>query len=211
MPFYHCSPNESVSPPSQARTTKASTTTRNELRQMNEKCQPVLKELTAIRAEMIAAAVQSQPRIDQVHVRHRDSARNLLHYLALRRLDLRQLQIRLAELGLSSLGRAEPHVLATIDAVLYVLRSLTGGSPAAPRRRPWRRTRASISPPESASWPRMPKPFLDPRRRGGGVGSWSPCRARRRTISLSFTTCWRAAWTACGSIARTTPLVLGCG
>jgi len=44
-----------------------------------------------------------------------------LHYLALRRRDLRPLQLRLASLGLSSLGRAESHVLATVDAVLEVL------------------------------------------------------------------------------------------
>jgi pyruvate kinase len=49
--------------------------------------------------------------------RHR-SAENLLHYLALRSRDLRPLQDRLARLGLSSLGRAEPQVLATINAVL---------------------------------------------------------------------------------------------
>jgi pyruvate kinase len=51
-----------------------------------------------------------------------------LHYLALRRHDLRPLQLRLAALGLSSLGRAESHVLATIDAVLGVLHRLTDPS-----------------------------------------------------------------------------------
>jgi len=46
------------------------------------------------------------------------SAQNLLHYLALRQEDIRPLQDKLTQLGLSSLGRVEPHVLATIDAVL---------------------------------------------------------------------------------------------
>ena len=45
-------------------------------------------------------------------------ARNLVHYLALRQHDLRPIQHELAARGLSSLGRAEAHVLATIDAVL---------------------------------------------------------------------------------------------
>jgi hypothetical protein len=45
----------------------------------------------------------------------------LRHDLALRRHDLRPMQLRLAALGLSSLGRAESHVLATVDAVLGVL------------------------------------------------------------------------------------------
>jgi len=95
---------------------------------MIEKCQTILNELSAIRVEMVAAASQSQSRIDLVHANYRESACNLLHYLALRRHDLRSLQMRLAELGLSSLGRAEPHVLATVDAVLEVLRHLTGSA-----------------------------------------------------------------------------------
>jgi pyruvate kinase len=63
-------------------------------------------------------------RIHQAHGNYRQSARNLLHYLAFRRRDLRPLQGRLAALGLSSLGRAESHVLGTVDAVLGVLRHL---------------------------------------------------------------------------------------
>jgi pyruvate kinase len=83
-----------------------------------------LRELTAIRAEMIAEPVMSKTRLSRVHPNNQASARNLLHYLALRRHDLRPLQLRLAEMGLSSLGRTESHVLATIDAVLEVLHRL---------------------------------------------------------------------------------------
>jgi pyruvate kinase len=54
------------------------------------------------------------------------SAQNLLHYLALRREDIRPLQDCLTRLGLSSLGRIEPHVLATINAVLHNLYLLKG-------------------------------------------------------------------------------------
>jgi pyruvate kinase len=49
------------------------------------------------------------------------SVQNLLHYLALRKHDLRDLQARLAATGLSSLGRAEPSVLAGLDAVIAIL------------------------------------------------------------------------------------------
>ena len=63
----------------------------------------VLKELSAIRADMIAAPDMSRPCLDEVHSNYRESARNFLHYLALRRHDLRPLQLRLAALGLSSL------------------------------------------------------------------------------------------------------------
>ena len=85
----------------------------------------VLRELTAIRAEMIAEPVTSKTRLSRVHPNNQASARNLLHYLALRRHDLRPLQLRLAEMGLSSLGRTESHVLTTIDTVLEVLHRLT--------------------------------------------------------------------------------------
>ncbi|HEU0014116.1 MAG TPA: pyruvate kinase [Longimicrobium sp.] len=57
----------------------------------------------------------------------RPSAANLVHYLGLRSHDLGPVQRVLAAHGLSSLGRAEPHVLANLDAVLHALRSLTGG------------------------------------------------------------------------------------
>jgi pyruvate kinase len=58
------------------------------------------------------------------------SARNLAHFLALRNHDLRPLQDQLAHQGLSSLGRAEPHVLASIDAVLRNLYRLSEAPPA---------------------------------------------------------------------------------
>ena len=52
------------------------------------------------------------------------SARNLAHYLAVRRVDIRVLQRELGRLGLSSLGRMEAHVMASLDNVADVLRLL---------------------------------------------------------------------------------------
>jgi len=86
----------------------------------------ILHELRLIRAYILAEAAQSAPRLDRVHANYRESARNLVHYLGLRRRDLRPLQLSLARLGLSSLGRAESHVLATVNAVLEILQRLTG-------------------------------------------------------------------------------------
>jgi pyruvate kinase len=63
--------------------------------------------------------------VDQ-HPSYRASARNLLHYLALRRQDIREVQKRLASLGLSSLGRTESHVLDNLTAVLKILTHLVG-------------------------------------------------------------------------------------
>ena len=78
-----------------------------------------------IRASILAEAVQSAERLDRVHANYRESARNLVHYLSLRRHDLRPLQWSLAKLGLSSLGRTESHVLATVNAVMEILHRLS--------------------------------------------------------------------------------------
>jgi pyruvate kinase len=94
---------------------------RSEPSTKNAEIDAVLRELTAIRATMVADAAASSAALESVHANYRESAGNLLHYLSLRRHDLRPLQVRLAALGLSSLGRAESHVLATVDAVLEVL------------------------------------------------------------------------------------------
>ncbi len=96
---------------------------------VNTEIEAVLAELVAIRADIVADASVPRTLLDSVHADYRDSARNLLHYLALRRHDLRRLQLRLAALGLSSLGRAESYVLATVDAVLQVVHHLM--------QRPW--------------------------------------------------------------------------
>ena len=58
----------------------------------------------------------------------RESAYNLVHYLAVRRHDVRELQDELTRLGLSSLGRMEAHVMASLQAVLEVLFRLRGQS-----------------------------------------------------------------------------------
>jgi pyruvate kinase len=59
--------------------------------------------------------------LERVAVGYHDSARNLLHYLAIRQVDVRQIQMALAAIGLSSLGRMEAHTLSTLHAVLFAL------------------------------------------------------------------------------------------
>ena len=92
----------------------------------NENLEKILHDLRVIHKYILAEEAQSAERLDQVHANFRESARNLVHYLSLRRHDLRPLQLSLARLGLSSLGRAESHVLATVNAVLEILHRLTG-------------------------------------------------------------------------------------
>ena len=64
------------------------------------------------------------------------SARNLVHYLALRQTDIRDLQPQLAALGLSRLGRSEAHTLSSLNAVLTALYALTGRARPEPAQGP---------------------------------------------------------------------------
>lgn len=84
------------------------------------------EQLINIRSEMLCMSEKYKKTINNLDPSFRESGRNLIHYLALRRHDIRALQMNLAEMGLSSLGRSEMHVLATIDAVLYTLSRITG-------------------------------------------------------------------------------------
>src|SRR5271165_420216 len=95
-------------------------------------------ELTLLCKDMLELEASLLSPSLPIHEAHRRSARNLVHYLALRRHDLRALQSRLALLGLSSLGRAEGHVLSTVVAVLHALNALCGkpGSPPCAEERP---------------------------------------------------------------------------
>jgi len=92
-----------------------------------EKIARLERELEAVLDTARALEERYAPQLAQVHPDQRESALNLLHYLALRQRDIRDLQEDLSSLGLSSLGRAEAHVLATVHAVLHALRSLRGG------------------------------------------------------------------------------------
>jgi pyruvate kinase len=80
--------------------------------------------LASVRADMLAAERRFAPQWKRLPKSRRGSARNLLHYLALRRRDVRSLQRQLADRGLSSLGRAESAVLPAVEAVLSLVRPL---------------------------------------------------------------------------------------
>jgi pyruvate kinase len=82
----------------------------------------VKHELNVIRSEMLALEGRFLASIDQLPQQRLASARNLVHYVALRRHDLRSLQHQLSAWGLSSLGRAEAQVLQNVEAVLGVLK-----------------------------------------------------------------------------------------
>jgi hypothetical protein len=90
----------------------------------SQRLQLLIAKLSEIRRALITHEFRG--RITAAHPAYRRSVANLIHYLALRRRDIRLLQEELAALGLSSLGRAESHTLWTLDAVLNILRHLSG-------------------------------------------------------------------------------------
>jgi pyruvate kinase len=86
----------------------------------------LLNELEALQHELLALGKKSTSTLQQVDIRHAAGAANLIHYLGLRRRDIRPLQERLAAVGLSSLGRAESHVLTSLQAMILLLRHALG-------------------------------------------------------------------------------------
>ncbi|MBC5775546.1 hypothetical protein H8S95_15820 [Pontibacter sp. KCTC 32443] len=77
----------------------------------------LIAQLSDLQKEALALEKKFSGVIRKVHPKFKKSAKNLLHYLSLRQHDIRELQEALSLLGLSSLGRAEGHVLASLDAV----------------------------------------------------------------------------------------------
>jgi len=82
----------------------------------------LLPAIETLRAEIRAAEERFAQAIEAVDAARRDDAKNLVHYLALRRFDLRALHRRLARFGLSSLGRPETRVLPNLEAVTALCR-----------------------------------------------------------------------------------------
>jgi pyruvate kinase len=92
-----------------------------------DECSSLLRALEELRARCLNAEHEFRHALADVRPSHRAGARNLVHYVALRRLDLRSIQEDLARLGLSSLGRSEAHVMGSLDTVISVLGCLNGG------------------------------------------------------------------------------------
>ncbi len=111
----------------------------------------VLEKLTQvlldIRDRAIAFERSFESELASVAPEYRASARNLLHYLALRQHDLRDPQRELSSFGLSSLGRSEAHTLAGLDAVLAVLHRLAN--------RPMERGPKAVPPVDFSTGPEM--------------------------------------------------------
>ena len=79
---------------------------------------PIASSLLTLRADLLQRESIAASSLDRIPEAYRDSARNLVHYVALRSRDIRPLQELLVQKGLSSLGRCEAFVLANLETVL---------------------------------------------------------------------------------------------
>ncbi len=86
----------------------------------------LLVQLRSLRDACVCMESAHAARLTTMSAEHQASARNFLHYLALRQQDIRPLQYTLASLGLSSLGVIEAHVMASLNAVIARLENLLG-------------------------------------------------------------------------------------
>ena len=77
--------------------------------------------------ELIQSAINEEEEyadyISKVHPSYEKSARNLVHYWALRQHDIRSLQRQLGHLGLSRLAKAENHIMASLVMTRSILQS----------------------------------------------------------------------------------------
>lgn len=96
---------------------------------------PTKRQLKQLRSQLIMLLDEAnrmekahENDIAQIESGFRNSARNFLHYLAIRQHDIRVLQQDLSSLGLTSLGILEPHTMASIKAVVTIIEQLTGKS-----------------------------------------------------------------------------------
>lgn len=90
---------------------------------------PLLEQVLGVRDLIEAEEARNRPRLEAALPKHQLSARNLAHYLGLRRRDIRRLQLALAAAGLSSLGRSEGHVRDTVLRVSAWLAAETNPVP----------------------------------------------------------------------------------
>ena len=91
----------------------------------SEDAADIADDIQLLDESLIEAEAMWSTQISRVHPEYLASARNLVHYWAVRQHDLRGLQQRLARLGLSSLGRSEPHVEATLAAIANAAAAVT--------------------------------------------------------------------------------------
>lgn len=89
----------------------------------------LLEQLEEIKVQAEEFENKYSKELERVHFSNLKSAKNLIHYLALRNQDIREMQDTLWQLGISRLGRAESHVMASIISVQNILKGILSELP----------------------------------------------------------------------------------
>lgn len=91
-----------------------------------EKSQKLIHQIDKIIDASVDEEAKQMEALSRVSEVYMCSARNLIHYKALRRFDLRKLQKKLGQLGSSRLSLAESHVMASLLSIRNILEALSG-------------------------------------------------------------------------------------
>lgn len=89
--------------------------------------EPMLEQVEAIAREAKRQEQAYAEVLERVHPNLKESARNLIHYRAMRSFDIRELQKQLGQIGLSRLAKAEGHTMASLSVTATLLRALLLG------------------------------------------------------------------------------------
>ena len=89
-----------------------------------DKIRRLILEIESLITELRRVESCHQDQIKNVHPAYKQSARNLIHYTALRSFDITNLQRDLGNLGLSRIARAEAHVLASLHNCRFILKTM---------------------------------------------------------------------------------------
>lgn len=87
-------------------------------------CRALIDRLWALKADLARAEREAGPVLAGLPPARRSAARNLLHYLEMRRLDLRTTDAELGRLGLAPIGRPDGPVMHHVDLGLALLHRL---------------------------------------------------------------------------------------
>lgn len=86
----------------------------------------LIQDISRIIADLEGREEAYRDLLSRVQPHYYQSARNLLHYLALRTYDLRNIQSQLSTLAISSIGHSEGYSLTNLRNILLMLRLLNG-------------------------------------------------------------------------------------
>jgi len=100
-----------------------------EISKKQAKIQWLISEISAIIERLEYFEAKYSAELSEVHPNFIKSARNLIHYRALRKEDLRPIQKKLANMGLSRLDKPEGHVMASLLASKAILESFLNNEP----------------------------------------------------------------------------------